>query len=423
MSDKPAIEGGSPLRTEPFPPWPFFQPEIIDAAVEPLKSGRVNYWTGELGMKFEQAFATWAGASYGISTTNGTSALHVALVGAGIGPGDEVITTSYSFIASCFCILQANAIPVFADVEPNGHTISPASIEEKISSRTKAIIAVHLYGCMCDMDPIMALAEKYNLKVIEDCAQAHGGQYRDKKAGTIGHFGAFSFCQSKHFTTGGEGGCVVTDDEDAAWIMRSFRDHGYDVRERLRLLELEAKLPYIHNGIGFNYRMTEMQSAIGLKCLELFDTWNLPNRKRNAKILDEALKDEPWILSLPVNDEVRQNAYWLYPIVLDTEKISIDGKKFFQALTEEGVPAGPVLWPQCYKERVFQEHNGYGRLQYPFRDPATRPEAVEYRNVFCANAAEVEPKVFFVPTHPTYEESDMQDLAAAILKLGRYYAK
>ncbi|MBU0610332.1 MAG: DegT/DnrJ/EryC1/StrS family aminotransferase, partial [Armatimonadetes bacterium] len=333
MSDQPAIEGGSPLRTEPFPPWPYFQPEMIDAAMEPLKTGRVNYWTGDIGMKFEQAFADWAGAKFGVSTSNGTSALHTALAGAGVGPGDEVITTSYSFIASCFCILQAGAIPVFADVEKNGHTIDPKSIEEKISPKTKAIVAVHLYGCICDMDAIMEVAERHNLIVIEDCAQAHGGQVRDKKVGTIGHFGAYSFCQSKHFTTGGEGGAVVTNDEDAIWTMRSFRDHGYDVRERLRLLELEAKLPYIHNSIGFNYRLTEMQSAIGLECLRIFDTWNLPNRKRNAAILDAALKDEPWIAALPVNDDYRKNAYWLYPIVLDTEKINTDGKHFFHALT------------------------------------------------------------------------------------------
>jgi dTDP-4-amino-4,6-dideoxygalactose transaminase len=423
MSDKPAIEGGSPLRTAPFPPWPYFQPEMIDAAMEPLKTGKVNYWTGDLGMKFEQAFADWAGAKFGVSTSNGTSALHTALAGAGVGPGDEVITTSYSFIASCFCVLQAGAIPVFADVEKNGHTIDPKSIEEKISPKTRAIVAVHLYGCMCDMDAIMKIAEKHNLKVIEDCAQAHGGQIREQKAGTIGHFGAFSFCQSKHFTTGGEGGAVVTNDEDAIWTMRSFRDHGYDVRERLRLLELEAKLPYIHNSIGFNYRMTEMQSAIGLECLKIFDTWNLPNRKRNAAILDAALKDEPWIAALPINNEYRQNAYWLYPIVLDTDQINTDGKHFFHALSEEGIPAGPVLWPQCYKENVFQQRNGIGPFNYPFDDPNARPEATHYENVFCANAAEVEPKTFFVPTHPTYEEKDMEDIAAAILKVGRFYAK
>ena len=423
MSDKPAIEGGQPVRTECFPPWPYFQPQMIDAAMEPLKTGRVNYWTGDIGMKFEEALAEWAGAKYGVSTSNGTSALHTALAGAGVGPGDEVICTSYSFIASCFCVLQANAVPVFADVEKNGHTMDPKSIESKITEKTKAIIPVHLYGVMCDMDAIMAIAEKHNLKVIEDCAQAHGGQIRDKKAGTIGHFGAFSFCQSKHFTTGGEGGAVVTNDEDAIWTMRSFRDHGYDVRERLRLLELEAKLPYIHNSIGFNYRMTEMQSAIGIECLKIFDGWNLANRKRNARILDEALKDEPWIEALPINNDYRQNAYWLYPIVLNPDKISIDGKKFFQALSAEGVPAGPVLWPQCYKENVFQQRNGFGTANYPFDDPAARPEATHYENVLCENAADVEPKTFFVAPHPTYDEKDMQDIAKAILKVGRFYAK
>ena len=423
MSEKPVIEGGQPVRTEPFPPWPYFQEEMIEAAMEPLRTGRVNYWTGDIGRKFEDAFANWAGAKFGISTTNGTSALHVALVGAGVGPGDEVIVPSYSFIASSFCVLQAGAVPVFADVEENNHVISAESIEACISARTKAIVVVHLYGVMCDMDPIMEIAKKYELKVIEDCAQAHGGVYDGKKAGTIGHFGAFSFCQSKHFTTGGEGGAVVTDCEDAAWIMRSFRDHGYDVRERLRLLELEAKLPYIHNMVGFNYRMTEMQSAIGIECLKIFDSWNLANRKRNAQILNEALEGESYIHSLPLNTEKRQNAYWLYPIILDLDKISIDGRDFFKALDKEGIPAGPVLWPQCYKERVYQFHGGIGRLKYPFRDPATRPEAVEYHLAHCDNAAELENTTFFVPVHPTYEVKDIEDMANAILKIGRYYAK
>ena len=169
----------------------------------------------------------------------------MALAGLGIKPGDEGIVPSYTFIATSFSGCQAGAVPVFADVEKSGHTISAQDIEAKVSDRTAAIICVHLYGEVCDMDPIMDVAKRHNLKVVEDCAQAHGATYKGRKVGTIGHAGAFSFCQSKTFTTGGEGGCVVTDDEGAAWTFRSFRDHGYDVEKRLALLEMEAALPYI----------------------------------------------------------------------------------------------------------------------------------------------------------------------------------
>jgi len=419
MPDQVAVNGGTPVTTEPFPPWPWFDEETIQAAIEPLRTGKVNYWTGDIGMKFEQAFAEWNGARFGISTSNGTSALHTALAGLGIGPGDEVIVPSYTFIASSFCVLQAGAVPVFADVDKESHTISAAAIEEKVSSRTRAIIPVHLYGVVADMKGIMEVANKYDLFVVEDCAQAHGATFNGKKVGTIGNVGAFSFCQSKTFTTGGEGGCVICDDEDVAWLCRSFRDHGYDVRERMRLLELEAKLPYIHNSVGFNYRLTEMQSAIGMKQLEKLDCWNLANRRRNAKVLDEALGGEDYIWQLPLNTEERRNGYWLYPIILDTDKLTCDAKKFTEALGAEGIPAGPVLWPQCYKERVYRRHGGFGRLQYPFRDPATRPEAVNYVKDFCPNAAWVEPRTFFVPCHPTYEVSDMERIAEGIRKVGR----
>ena len=424
MPDPLAIDGGEKTREEPFPPWPYFDEETIQRAMEPLRMGKVNYWTGTVGMEFEQEFAEWCGCKFGMSTNSGTSALHVAMAGAlNIGPGDEVITPSYTFIASSMSIAQSGAVPVFADVERLTHTIDPASIESVISPKTKAIVVVHLYGCMCDMDPIMEIADKHGLYVIEDFAQAHGGEYKGKRAGSIGHVNATSFCQSKHFTTGGEGGCVVTDNDDWAWDARAFRDHGYDVSERMRLLELEEKLPYIHKRIGFNFRMTEMQSAIGLRQLELMDTWNLPNRRRNAKILDEELKDEPYILQLPIDTEERKNAYWLYPIILDTDAITVEARQFFQAVAAEGVPAGPVLWPEGYREKCYAEHIGFGQLNYPFGDPATRPEAVDYKSVHMDNAIWVESRTFFVPPHPTYEEQDMRDMAAAIKKVGAAYAK
>ncbi len=216
---------------------------------------------------------------------------------------------------------------------------------------------------------------------------------------------------------------MVTDNEDWVWTMRSFRDHGYDVAKRMSLLELEAVLPYIHNMVGYNYRMTEMQSAIGLKELERIDTWNLPTRRRNGRMLIEALADIPQILALPPDSEEVQNAFWLFPIILDIEQLDCDINQFTEALTAEGIPNGPVQWPQGYKERAYAEHNGFGRLKYPFESPDTRPEAVQYDKTYCPNSADVETKCFWVPIHPTYETEHIELIAAGIKKVIAAYAK
>ena len=279
MSEQLAINGGPKTVTNSLLGWPQFDENAIEAVEKVLRSGKVNYWTGPLGMEFEKKFAAWQGSKHAISVNSGTSALHVALTALGIGPGDEVIVPSYTFIATSFSVLQAGAVPRFADVNIEDHCISVESAEKLVNQRTKAIIPVHLYGNVCDMDKIMAFADEHNLYVIEDNAEAFGGVYKGKKTGTIGLMAACSFCQNKTFTTGGEGGMVTTDDEQLAWNARSFRDHGYDVKERLNLLAMEQKLSYIHSMLGWNYRMTEMQSAIGLAELE--------RQRRHASRLDQ----------------------------------------------------------------------------------------------------------------------------------------
>lgn len=305
--DKLAIEGGPKAVTNQLIGWPRFDEKAISAVTEVLKSGRVNYWTGKKGMEFEKKFAEWQGSKYAISVATGTAALHVALSALEIGPGDEVIVPSYTFIATSFAVVQAGAIPRFADVNLEDHCLSVESAEKLVNERTKAIIPVHLYGNVCDMDKILAFAKRHNLYVIEDNAEAFGGVYKGKKTGTLGHIAACSFCQNKTFTTGGEGGMVTTDDEELAWRARSFRDHGYDVKERLHLLEMEQKLPYIHDMVGWNYRMTEMQSAIGLAELERMDNWNMPRRRRNARIVIEALRGRPEVKYGPIDTEERRN--------------------------------------------------------------------------------------------------------------------
>jgi len=426
MSDlkKPAIEGGEPAIRQPLPGWPWFDEEVIQAAMEPLRTGRVNYWTGDIGRQFEEAWATWNGARFAITTTNGTSALHTAVAALDIGPGDEVIVPSYTFIASSFCVVQAGAIPVFADVRLEDHCIDPADIERKITERTRAIIPVHLYGNVCDMDAILAVARRHNLAVIEDCAQAHGALYKGRKVGTFGDLGCFSFCQSKTFTTGGEGGAVITDNEDRADACRAFRDHGYDVKRRMSLLEMEGALPYIHTRVGFNYRMTEIQSAIGLAQLRKIDTWNLPCRRRNGEILIQALKGVPQILTLPVHNEEKANGFFVFPIVLNLDALRCDKKAFLEALLAEGVPAWREFWPQCYKEQAYQEHNGFGKSRFPFRSKEyTSPESVQYDRTFCPNAAWLEERTFIVLCHPRLEEEHMHQIADAIQKIAAYYAR
>jgi len=417
---KLAIEGGRPINKKPFPMWPSFQKSTILKAMQPLKTGKVNYWTGTLGTEFEKAWAKWNGAKHAITTTNGTSALHTAVAALGIGPGDEVICPSYSFIASSFCILQAGALPVFADVDES-HTIDPKDIESKINKRTKAILVVHLYGVVADMASIMKIAKKHKLYVIEDCAQCFGGKYKGKKAGTIGDVGAFSFCQSKHFTTGGEGGAVITDNSNLAWECRSFRDHGYDVKKRLGLLEMEAKLMYIHRRVGFNYRMTEMQSMIGLCELKRLDSWNLKNRIRNGRFLTKALKGHPLVLFPPLDTKERRNAYWWAPFILDTDKLKVSMKQFIKAMEKEGVPVYGVQWPEMYKEKAYAQQKGFGSLKYPFGDPSARK--IDYTKVNCKKAHWLKERTMSFFTHPVYDLKHMQLYVDAFNKVADAYMK
>jgi dTDP-4-amino-4,6-dideoxygalactose transaminase len=398
--------------------WPNLDENAIKAVEEVLRSGKINYWSGSRGMEFEKKFAEWQGSKFGISVTNGTAALHVALTALGIGPGDEVIVPSYTFIASSFSIVQAGAIPRFADVNLDDHCISVESAEKLVNERTRAIMPVHLYGNVCEMDKINAFAKKHGLFVIEDNAEAFGGSYKGKKTGTLGDISACSFCQNKTFTTGGEGGMVTTDDEEVAWMARSFRDHGYDVQQRMNLMELEQKLPYIHNMVGWNYRMTEMQSAIGLAELERMDNWNLPTRKRNAYIIMDKIRDLPQVLHMPVDTEERRNGWYVLAFSLDIENMKCNIKEFVDAVVAEGAPVWKVFWPQCHTEKAFQERNAFGRSGFPFNSKEyTDPASVDYSNVDVPNARWHEEHTFTCFAYPTFTEENCEQIGEAIRKV------
>jgi len=424
MSEKLAIHGGPKAVRNTLIGWPRFDDATINAVVEVLKSGKVNYWTGPKGMEFEKRFARWQGSRYAVSVATGTAALHVSLSALGIGPGDEVIVPSYTFIATSFSVVQAGAIPRFADVNLDDHCISLESAEKLVNERTKAIIPVHLYGNVCDMDRVLAFAKKHDLLVIEDNAEAYGGEYKGKKTGTIGRMAAASFCQNKTFTTGGEGGMVTTDDEDLAWKARSFRDHGYDVKERLNLLELEQKLPYIHNMVGFNFRMTEMQSAIGLSELDRIDTWNFPARRRNAYILINRLKKHPQVKYFPVDTPERRNGWYVLAFSLDIENMKCDIAEFVKAAGAEGVPCWKVFWPQCHTENAFTGKNAFGRSGFPFTSKEyTDPKSADYSAVEVPNARWHEKHTFTCFAFPTASEDDMEQIADALEKVLKAYAK
>ena len=421
---KLAIDGGQPAVRDPLPHWPTFAESGIKSVEEVLRSGKVNYWTGKKGMEFEKRFAEWQGSRYAVSVATGTAALHVGLTALGIGPGDEVIVPSYTFIASSFSVVQAGAVPRFADVNLEDHCISVESARKLVNERTRAIMPVHLYGNVCDMDQIRAFAKRHKLFVIEDNAEAFGGVYKGKKTGTLGDIAACSFCQSKTFTTGGEGGMVTTDNEDLAWTARSFRDHGYDVKDRLNLLELEQKLSYIHNMVGWNYRMTEMQSAIGLAEVARMDDWNMPRRRRNAHIIMDALKGLPQVKYSPIDTPERQNGFFVMAFSLDIEQMECDIQHFVKAAGAEGAPCWRVFWPQCHTERAFRDHNAFGRSRFPFRSKEyTNAASTDYSKVEVPNAVWHQGHTFTCFAYPTYEPHHCEQIAEALVKVIRAYSK
>jgi dTDP-4-amino-4,6-dideoxygalactose transaminase len=275
------------MLNTPFSPWPSFTQEEADAVQRVLLSNQVNYWTGSECREFEAEFATFAGTRYAVALANGTVALDAALLALGIGMGDEVVVTTRTFLASASSIVSVGATPVFADVDHDSQNITAETVAKVLSPRTRAIICVHLAGWPCDMDPIMALAREHDLFVIEDCAQAHGARYKGRSVGSIGHVGAWSFCQDKIMTTGGEGGMVTCNDEALWRAMWSYKDHGKSyaaVCER----EHPPGFRWLHESFGTNGRMTEMQAAIGCIQLRRMKDWTAA-RTANALAIREAL--------------------------------------------------------------------------------------------------------------------------------------
>lgn len=340
------------LNTQ-FSPWPSFTEEETSAVTAVLQSNKVNYWTGQEGREFEKEFAAYTDSNYAIALANGTLALDLALQALEIKAGDEVIVTSRTFIASISSIINAGATPIFADVELENQNISAATISAVLTKKTKAIICVHLAGWPCEMDDIMTLAERNKLYVIEDCAQAHGTKYKGRSVGSIGHMGAWSFCQDKIMTTGGEGGMLTTNDEKLWRKAWAFKDHG---KSYAAVYEKQHPPGYrwLHESFGTNWRLTEMQSAIGRIQLKRMPAWT-EIRNKNAGKIFQVCQQYPWLIVPKVPAHII-HAYYKCYVMVDENKLpkNTSRDEIINIINKLNVPCYSGSCSEVYKEMAFE---------------------------------------------------------------------
>jgi dTDP-4-amino-4,6-dideoxygalactose transaminase len=391
-----ALDGGQPIRQTPFASWPFFAEDEIESAQRVLRSGKVSYWTGDEGRKFEQEFAAYAGCRYAVALANGTVALELALYALGVGPGDEVIVPCRTFIASASCAVMRGATPVVADVDRDSQNLTAETIKAVLTPRTKAIIAVHLAGWPCDMDPILTLAHEHGLRVIEDCAQSHGATYKGRPVGSLGDVAAFSFCQDKIMTTAGEGGMITTNNKNLWEMAWSFKDHGksYDaVYDR----QHPPGYRWLHESFGTNWRLTELQSALGRVLLRKLPRM-IEIRRKNADIIGQAFAKHSTLRVVQPPDHIG-HSYYKYYVFIRPEKLrrGWTRDRVIAAIVAEGIPCFSGSCSEIYLEQAFT----------PELRPAKR----------FAVAQELGDTSLMFLVHPTLSENDMKDTARVIAKV------
>lgn len=349
---------------------PIIEQEEIDNVVEVLKSGMIAQ--GPKVSEFEEKFAQWIGTKYGISTSSGTTALHTALLACGIGEGDEVITVGFTFAATSNSVLYTGARPVFVDIDEDTFTMDPSKIEDAITDKTKAILVVQLYGQSADMDPILDIAHKHNLLVIEDAAQAHGAEYKGRKVGTLGDVACFSFYPTKNMTTG-EGGMITTDNEEIANMARIYRAHGSSVK-------------YHHDYLGYNFRSTDIAAAIGLAQLKKIDSFN-DKRNENASYLTDGLKDVNGVVP-PVVKEGNKHVFHQYTI-----KVDGDRDKWLDFLNEKGIGCGVYYPIPLYNQKLYKD------LGY---------------NQSCPVTDKIVDEVISLPVHPSLTKDELDTIISVV---------
>lgn len=380
-----------------FPPWPYFSEDAIEAVARVLRSGKINQWTGEEVCSFEKEYAKYIGVDYAIALANGSVALDLALIALGIGQGDEVIVTPRSFVASASCIVLRGATPIFADVDPVSQNITIESVKKVMSGKTKAVIAVHLAGWPCELEGLRQFCDEKDIYLIEDCAQAHGATYNGKPVGSFGHISAFSFCQDKIISTGGEGGLLVTNDRslwEKAW---SYKDHGKEYDLMFNRPKKNG-FNWVVGSFGTNYRMTEMQAAIGRIQLKKLNLW-VEARRRNASVLTEFFLKHSGFRVTIAPPHIH-HAYYKYYVFVRPEQLKVgwDRDRIISSINEHGIPCHVGSCSEVYLEKAFDTDNLRPLCRLPV-------------------AKELGETSLMFQVHPTLTVNDMAYMCDAISKI------
>jgi len=407
MTSRLAIDGGAPIRERPLPtpPREVGEPELA-LLREVIESGIMNRMMGTKVAQFEQEFAAFYRMPFAVASTSGTAAIHVAIGALDPDPGSEIVTSPITDLGTIIPILAQNCIPVFADVDLDSMNMDPADLARRITDRTCAILPVHLGGCPCDMDPILAVAEKHGLPVVEDCSQAYCAEYRGRWVGTMGRLGCFSLQQSKHITTG-DGGITITADEALADRARKF------ARKGMPVYSADGSRHYHH--FGFNYSMTELQGAVALAQLQRLPTI-CERRTAHGELLTRLTSGLPGFYPQRVPEGAR-STYWFFAARIVEAEAGCSPRRFAEAMRAEGIPTGAhYIGRPIFLYESIRRKQVYGRSHYPWdlQDPA---HAVRYEEGECPNCERVLAEMVTLPIHEKFTEADVRDIAAAVEKV------
>lgn len=408
--EKLALFGGEKTREKPFPKYPIITSDEKNAILEVLDSGNLstfvaspgdNFLGGKKIREFEEKFARYMGTKFAVTFNSATSALHAAVVAVGVNPGEEVIVPPYTFTSTATCALMHNAIPVFSDVKQDTYCLDPTKLSGTITSLTRAIIPVHLFGHPCDMDEIMEIAAKNNCKVIEDCAQSPGATYKDKKVGTIGDCGIFSFQETKNMMTG-EGGMLVTNDEQIAKIAQMIRNHGEMILPTIKSRTYKSEI------LGWGYRMTELEAAIGIVQLGKLEKHN-EERIKMAEYLTNKIHTIDGIEHTRYNHV--KHVYYVYSFSFDEKKIGMSRDKFCEALVAEGIPCSGGYVKPLYLNPLYTEKRAFAFKHYSGN--------AKYEKGICPITEQLNEKLLVVipVCRPPATIEDMDDIFNAIKKV------
>jgi dTDP-4-amino-4,6-dideoxygalactose transaminase len=404
MSARLAVDGGEPVRTKPFPSRvQGFGDEEMAQLADVIRSGHLFRVGGEKTKAVEDTFASLIGTKHALAVTSGTAAIHTAVAAVNPDPGDEIITTPLSDMGTVIGILFQNAIPIFADVAPGGYHLDPDSVRKNITDRTRAIIVVHLWGQAANMDEFLKMGKEHNIPIIEDCAQAYLTTWKGRRVGSMGLLGCFSLQQSKHITSG-DGGLVVTNDDDLAFRARLFADKGWDRTASGRG----------HLFLGMNYRISELQSAVTLAQLGKLEGI-CARRKQLGDLLTKKLQGIHGVYP-PVLQDGCDTTYWYYPLRVVEEELGKSKEWFMSALGAEGVGSWGWLGKPLYAFEALADQRTFGKSHHPF-DCACASRRVEYGPGLCPNGERVLRDTLVMTVHEFYSEEDVDDMAAAIHKI------